>query len=216
MATTNSYLGFNLSPTATSGQGAYGLVPGQIGAPVSNWSQLMQNVPGFSSMTSGATGDISSELAGTLSPGTMSTLTNSAASRGISLGQPNSPISNEIGLNLIGSTSEALQNQGLSDYLKFTGTAGGMQLDPTLQADIAQSNATLGSAPDPSQAVNAEQSWIQQYMQMMNPAHMTYNPAGNMGYSAGGMGIQDNAWNYGSNSGYGDSGNPYTVYDTGG
>jgi len=165
----SSYLGFNYTPTSTGGNGAYGAVPGQIGMPPSIWQEGQNAVPQLGGLTTQTATNIGSELSGQLSPGTNQNLYDSAAARGVSLGQPNSAISNEIGLNLLGTTSETLQNTGINNYMNFLGGVGSQQLSPDLTSSIGQSNAILGAAPDPSAAVGAEQSWLQQYYQMMNP-----------------------------------------------
>jgi hypothetical protein len=161
---------YNVSPTPTAGTNAFGLVPGQTALPPSIWDELNQNVPNYGALTSSATGDISSMLGGQISPTTQSNIWNSAAARGVSLGQPDSPISDEIGLGLTGQTSEGLQQQGVGDYNTLTGTLGSEQQNPALMADISQSNANLAAAPSPEAAANYAQSLYQQYMQMMNPA----------------------------------------------
>jgi hypothetical protein len=210
---------YNVSPAPTTGQGAFGEVPGQTALPPSIWDQLNSNIPGYGAMTTSATGDIQSQLNGTLSPSTMSNIGNYAASRGVSLGQPNSPMSNEIGMNVTGTTTEGLEQQGLGNYNTFTGTAGSEQQNPALMADISQSNAVLGSAPDPSAAAAYSQSLYDEYMAKMNPAggtggfSMTGNPQGNYSqfpmFGGGGAGA------YGSIN-YGGGGSPYSVYNTGG
>jgi hypothetical protein len=210
---------YNASPTPTTGQGAYGMVPGQTALPPSIWDQLNSNIPGYGAMTNSATGDIQSQLNGTLSPSTMSNIGNYAASRGVSLGQPNSAMSNEIGMNVTGTTTEGLEQLGLGNYNTFTGTAGSEQQNPALMADISQSNAVLGSAPDPSAAAAEQQSLFNQYLAKMNPAGgtgsftNTGNPMGNYSsfpmFSGGSGGT--GSFGYGSSGG-----NPYSVYNTSG
>lgn len=186
--------GFNISPTPTAGNGAYGSVPGQVNAPPSIWSQLLGSLPGIGGATGAATGDITSMLSGLLSPSTQGAITNQAASRGVTLGQPNSPISNEIGLGLTGQTSEGLQNQGLSSLMNLIGTVGSQQQNPALLTDIAQSNAINAAAPNPQAAANQLLSLFQQYQQQMNPAggrSTTFNPAGNFGGGSAGGAFSD-------------------------
>ena len=214
-------MAYNVSPTATSGQGAFGLVPGQTQAPPSIWDQLNQNVPNYGAMTTSATGNIQSMLNGQVSPSTMMNMGNQAASRGVSLGQPNSPISNNIGLNLLGTTSEGLQQQGLQDYNTFSGTAGSQQQNPALMSEISQSNAVLGSAPDPSASAAYAQSLYDQYLQKMSPsggtgtyaAPQSGNPYAGMGFaSQGGGGANTSMNGFNSLMGFGQS-DPYSVFN---
>jgi hypothetical protein len=218
-------MAYNYNPTPQTGNGAFGTVPGATAPPPSLWEQLNQNVPNYGAMTTTATGNIQNMLNGEISPSTQSNIWNSAAARGVSLGQPNSPISNMVGLGLTGQTSEGLQQQGLTDYNTFTNTAGGLQQNPALMADISESNAVLGAAPNPSDSAAYAKSLYDQYMQQMSPAsgsgtysvNMPSNPYSNFSHiqypsnlvGGGGTG------NYQSIPG-GSGGNPYSVYDTGG
>jgi hypothetical protein len=178
----STYNGYNYTPQPTTGSGAFGSVPGTTAMPPSVWEQLNQNIPNYSAMTNSATGNISDMLAGKISPATSQNIWNSAAARGVSLGQPNSQIGNMIGLNLTGQTTEGLQQQGLQDYNTFTGTAGSLQQNPSLMAEISQSNANLAAAPSPEAAANYAKSLYDQYMKSVNPAtgtSLTFTPQSN-------------------------------------
>ena len=166
-------------------------MPGAINAPPSVWDELNQNVPNYGPMTQSATGDISSLLSGQLSPSTMNNIGNYAASRGVAMGQPNSPLSNLIGMNVTGTTTEGLEQQGLGDYNSLTGTLGATQQNPALLSNIAEENAVNASAPNPQAASQELQSLFAQYMN--NPARGTgqyssFNPsgAGSGGSASGG------------------------------
>jgi hypothetical protein len=211
-------MAYNYNPAPQSGNGAFGTVPGATQIPPSLWEQLNQNVPNYGAMTTSATGSIQDMLSGKLSSGTTSNIWNSAAARGTALGQPNSPMGTAIGLNLTGNTSEGLQQQGLTDYNTFTNTAGGLQQNPALMADISQSNAVLGAAPNPSDSAAYAKSLYDEYMQkMQNPA------SGSGSYS---MNVPSNPYSQFSTGGqgtgsyqstpYGSGSNPYSVYSTGG
>ena len=179
---------YNTSPTPTQGNGAFGLVPGQISAPPSIWEQLNQNVPNYGALTSSATGDIQSQLNGQINPATQSNIWDSAASRGVSLGQPNSPLSNMIGLNLTGQTSEGLINTGIGNYNSLTGTLGQTQQNPALLANIAETNSINAAAPNPQAAASYAQQLFNEYMQKMNPPQSGFynaTPAGGGGFNSG-------------------------------
>ena len=224
---TNEYMGFNLSPLPTGGQGAYGKVPGQIGAPPSIYDQLSNVYPNIQGLTSGAGAAIGNQLAGQLSPETQSNIGNYAAARGLSMGQPNSPLANMIGMNITGTTSEALQQQGIGNYQNFLTGLGNTQNNPALLSEIAQYNAMLGAAPDPEAAANQQLSLLDRYMS-------GYGSGGSP--ASGGRGSisfsgQTTGLGYGSPAGFGGMGtggyygNPlsslgnssaFTMFDTGG
>jgi len=145
--------GFSLNPAPTQGSGTtFGMVPGAIGAPPSIWDQT-QAIPGMAANTSAETGLIGSQLAGQLSASTIQNLTNTAASRGMSLGQGgNSGLTNETLMSTMGLSQEQLQQQGSSNYMNFLGASGQQQQNPQLLADIASRNAAMAAAPNPTLA----------------------------------------------------------------
>lgn len=158
-------------PGAGSGS-PYGAVPGAIGVPPSIFSQVNTAVPGASNLAAGAAGNIASEQAGVLSPGTQNLLTNKAAALGVNQGQPGglpgNTISNENLLGQMGLTSEQLSSQGDQNYLSFLGGVGNAQLSPNLLTDIASNNATLAAAPNPTAAASQQQQLMQQYFDMLH------------------------------------------------
>jgi len=169
-----TYDNFLLGAQPGAGSNAYGYQVGQVGAPPSIWEQLSQNLPGFSDLTSTGTSGIMDELKGVLSPSTTMNLANTAASRGVQLGQPNSPLSSMINLNLLGTTSENLKSKGLSDLNSFLSTTGQMQQSPQLLSQIAEQNAINAAAPNPEEAA---QQQIATYRQMMQEMMSQANPA---------------------------------------
>ena len=217
---------YNVNPAPTAGNGAYGLVPGQTAIPPSIYQESIGSIPGLAGLGTQTATDIGSQLSGQLSPGTLGTLQDKAAAFGVGAGTPftsgtgSGSLPTSDYLESIGLTSEGLQNQGIGNYNSFLGSIGSQQLSPELTSSISQSNAVLGSAPSPSAAVSAEQSWLQQYQQMMNPAVSGFssNPAGYgqfTGPSFGSLG-----GNFAS-TGWADGGNPsgadpYSVYSFGG
>lgn len=154
--------GYGAAGAPSGGRGIYGDVPAQIALPPSLWEQAMKANPAFQDQLGQENALISSQLAGEVSPSTRTNLMNQAAARGVSIGAPNSAISNMIGLNLLGTTSEALQQAGSQNYMNLLGMTGKMQLDPTLMAEIADRNARMAAAPDPTLAgQHAEQLALQ-------------------------------------------------------
>lgn len=178
MATaTNNY---NTTPAATNWWPTWGGKPGAIGTPPSTYDQLNANVPYYGTATNQAMGDINSMLSGQLSPETTGNIWNAAASRGVALGQPNSPISNEIGLGLTGNSSEQLQQQGLGDYGSITSLLGSQQNNPQMLADIAEQNAVTAAAPDPK-AAGGYATWLMQ--QQLDAGNNNYGGIGGSGVS---------------------------------
>jgi hypothetical protein len=128
------------------------MVPGAIGIPPSVWQQEQQ-IPGVSAATTANMGNINSELAGQLSPGTTENLEDSAAARGLSLGQGgNTGLVDETLLKTLGLTQEELQQAGATNLNQFLSTSGGMQTSQDLAATIASSNATNAAAANPTLA----------------------------------------------------------------
>lgn len=149
---TGGPINFNLNPQPQSGSGTFGAVPGAIGAPPSIWEQT-QAIPGMANLTGQNTSLIGSQMSGNLSPSTISSLTDSAAARGVQLGQGGSTgLTNEILLKTLGLTHEQLQQQGQQNYLSFLGASGQQQQNPQLLAEIASRNATMAAAPNPTAA----------------------------------------------------------------
>lgn len=148
----------NLSPTPQTYSAAYGGKPGQLTAPQSIFEQLNQNVPDYANLTSSATSGVKSQLAGRLDPSTMRNIWDSAAARGVSLGQPNSALSNMIGLNLTGNTSQNLINTGIGNYGNLSNLWGSQQLSPELMSGIQAQNSVWNAAPDPKAVADQQKS----------------------------------------------------------
>jgi len=194
------------------------MVPGAISEPPSIWDQLSTNLPNFGALTQTGTNDILGQLKGILSPETQGNIGNYAAARGVSLGQPNSPISNLIGMNVTGTTTEGLQQQGLQNLNNIFTTTGSMQQNPALLSNIQETNAVNAAAPDPSAAANQLLSLYQKYM---NPAGgtmggFTFQPQANpySQFQQFQNQSQQNPFNTnapGQGGGYG-SGNPFQVF----
>lgn len=172
-------MGFNLNPGTQGGSGAFGAVPNSVGAPPSIFSQVGTAVPGSTTAAGGALGDINSELAGVLSPGTQNLLQNKAAALGVTVGQPGgtagNTLTNQNLLDNMGLTSEGLANQGIGNYLGFLGGVGQQQLQPSLLTDIASNNATMAAAPNPAAAQQQQQNLMMQYFNLL---HGQSAPAG--------------------------------------
>lgn len=152
---------FSNNPTPTSGNGSQGLVPGQVANPI----------PNASTLNTTAGNDLAAKLSGTLSPGTQNALQNASAEWGISSGMGDG---SGIGWNQlygnIANASENQQQQGLTDYNQITG--------PQFQTNLAQNNANLAAAPDPSASASYAQKLYNDYLQQMQRGK---SPAGGTG-----------------------------------
>lgn len=196
--TTTDNTNYNINPTTSDWFPVWGGKPGQLAEPPSTFDQLNANVPYYGAATSGAMGDINSMLSGNLSPGTTSNIWNQAASRGVDLGQPNSPMSNQLGLNITGNTSEGLQQQGLGDYGSITSLLGSQQNNPQLLADIAEQNAVTAAAPDPH-AAGGYATWLQKQATQGNGDATTMGIIGGVLGLLGGTDLSS-LWSSGSKS----------------
>ncbi len=152
---------YGISPAPTTGQGAYGLVPGQIGIPPSTYQQTLGALPGLGTAGTQATSNIMNELQGQISPQALRNIQDAAARFGVSSGMPGTnamPGTLASNANLLGNyrTTEQLQQQGQQNYLNTLGAVGQQQINPALAADIAAHNAQLGAAPDPKAAAQQQ------------------------------------------------------------
>lgn len=159
----------NINPTPQSGQGAFGMVPGALSLP-NPAGDLSAQLPGLSKLNSTASGDLQSLLGGTLSAGTTNALQNAAATYGTTSGMSGGAGGmagldwNSLYGNIAGA-STAQQQQGMQDYSSLIPTVSGTQtVSPTLQAQIAGTNASNAAAPNPTQAASYAEQLFNQYL----------------------------------------------------
>lgn len=153
MATIPSLASYNVNPSPlTVGQGAYGAVPGPIGLPPSTYSQVGDVLPSLDQLTSQAGNVVGSQLAGQVPSGTIGQIQDAAAAFGVRSGMPGSGLQANLGAENLGLSAMQLQQQGLQNYQSLIPSIGSTMLSPNLVSGIAQQNALLGAAPDPSQA----------------------------------------------------------------
>jgi len=191
-------LPFNLNAPARTGQGPYGLVPGNIGLP-----GVYQDVAGVFPNLSGNIGALSrsigSELAGELDPNTVAMLQNTAAQFGIGQGVPLSPFAGSSGLRHLGLTAEAQRARGAQNLLSSLPTlARTLTVQPETQLAVADRNATLNAAPDPAKAAAEAQRLFDLYMAKLTRGGGGGAQFGGGGGSsrgpAGGTGVFDSPW----------------------
>jgi hypothetical protein len=158
---------FNINAPPRAGQGPYGSVPGAIGLPPV-YNDVAGVFPGLAGNVAGASRNIANELAGELDPQTIAMLQNTAAQFGIGKGVPLSPFSGASGLRHLADTVEGQRRKGIEDLNSTLPTiAKTLTVDPNLQAEIANRNATLNAAPDPAAAAAEAERKFLQYMNLL-------------------------------------------------
>lgn len=175
---------YNVTPSPTGGQGPYGLVPGTIGVPPSTFQQFSTAFPGLSGAPGQISSNIMSELQGEISPQALRNMQDTAARFAVSSGMPGSnaiPGSLANNSNLLENilTTQQIQHQGQQDYLGTLGGVGAQQTNPNLAAQIAEANAQLKAAPDPTAAA---QQQLANYYAALQAAR---GPGGGSGGSPG-------------------------------
>lgn len=175
---------FNYSPPPTSGKGAFGMVPGQVGMP-SPFSDLAANYPNLSQTNASVSGNIASELNGQLSPGTTRALQTTAAQHGVASGMPGMEGGSMNLNNMFGNVagySEGLQHQGLQDYNSTIPTISSTQtVKPETQIALGEQNAVNAAAPDPTQAAGYAKKMFDEYLAKIHPQGNTEEISGKMG-----------------------------------
>lgn len=154
--------------------------------PASLYSQV-QGVPGVPALTSAATGNISSLLAGKLSPDVMQEVQDAGATWGVQSGMPGSGAARDVTLQSLGLNSMQAQQTGQQDYMNFLTGAGSLMLDPSLQSEIANRNSIMASAPDPAAAAQQQRNDFSSYLWGMNRGGTGFtDPSGSPITSSGG------------------------------
>src|SRR5687768_15325764 len=70
---------FNAAPAPMGGRGAYGSVPGPVAVPPSIWQQMSAINPAQQQQASAISGNIGNQIAGQLSPNTINSIRDNAA-----------------------------------------------------------------------------------------------------------------------------------------
>lgn len=156
---TDPSAGFNLSPAPQTGQGPYGMVPGQLGLPTPA-ADLGAQAPGLQAANAAGMEGLIARLGGQLSPGTNRMIQDATAAWGVGHGLPGfrGLVANK-GLRDLGLMSENVQHQAIQDYANLIPTISRTQtVDPNLQYQIALQNSLNAAAPDPTQANLAAQA----------------------------------------------------------
>lgn len=151
----NYTLPFNLTPQPTTGQGAYGAVPGPVGVPPNLWEQIGGVYPAADQLGQ-ASDVIGNQLAGQLSPEEIAAYQTYGAQFGVGKGTPLSTFAGQAGLLNVGRGVAATQQAGLSNYERMLGSLSGLMTPQNLATDIAERNALMAAAPDPQAAAEQQ------------------------------------------------------------
>jgi len=155
---------YNVNPPPSGYSPIFGGVPGPIGVP-NPFQDLSGVYPNLSGTNAQLSADIMGELSGRLSPETQALLQDKGAAFGVSSGMPGSGLARSRTLRDLGLTSEALQQQGISDYDKAIQAISRTQtVSPEIQAEIAARNAQVAAAPIPSQAASYAKQLFDEYL----------------------------------------------------
>lgn len=146
-------------------------------------AQMQKNLPGYGAMTTADTGNIQSNLAGTVNQDVIQLLQQQAAERGVSTGLPGAPITDAAYLRALGLTSLQLQQLGHTQLTEaMARTPIQRQQTTTMTRDLGEERAIYASAPNPRAA--AEQAIANARMGMgegqgisRGPGVTTINPA---------------------------------------
>lgn len=187
-----SFTSYGVGGGGGYGGNAYGTKPAQIPLPDTLYKQTAGVAPLLPQLTTGAAGNIQSELNGNLSSGTIDLLKNASAERSVASGMPGSDFGENNYLKSLGLTSEGVSQKGIGDYLSFLTGVGSQQLSPETQVDVANRNANVAAAPDPAAAAAAQLSIYNQYM---NPAGGTISKSGSKSPRPAGIyGVWNPTW----------------------
>lgn len=155
---------FTASPTPTQGNGAFGLVPGQLGLP-DPYGNLAARLPGLGEANTAATSNVLAQLRGELPQDVLEQIQNNAARFGVQSGMPGSQFAGNRGLRDLGLTSLQVQQQGLGNLNSLaTQTAATQVLNPQLAAQIAETNSQNAAAADPTKKASYAKSLFDQYL----------------------------------------------------
>lgn len=158
---------YNATPAARSGNGIYGAVPGLTGLP-DPYEDLAGVFPDLDAANAKLSGNILNQLNGVLSPATMAAIQDAGAKFGVSSGMPGAGLAGYKSLRDLGLSTEAVQQQGLTNYNATIPTIKATQtVNPETQIALSQSNAALAAAPDPTLAGQHSEALYKEYLGKM-------------------------------------------------
>lgn len=154
------------APT-TDPHGAFGSIPKDIPMPDPH-GDLANLYPGLDQQTGKLSSNIMQQLFGELSPETQMAIQDAAARFGVTSGMPGSGLSRSRIARDLGLSTEAIQQEGLKNYLAATqGIRNTQTVDPGLQTNINQINSMNRAAPNPTQAASYAKKLFDEYMQTL-------------------------------------------------
>lgn len=154
------------APT-TDPHGAFGTVPKDVPMP-NPFGDLSSIYPNLAAANAAVSGNVESQLAGELSPATQAAIQDAAARFGVTSGMPGSGLARNRTVRDLGLTTEAIQDQGLKNYLAAINQISATQtVNPTLQTEINTTNTLNRAAPNPTDAANYSKTLFDQYLQTL-------------------------------------------------
>lgn len=161
---------YPVSPSPQTYDPIFGGIPGNISLP-NPFQDLSNAVPGLSGLNSQASGDLSAQFSGQLSPSTINMIQDQAAQWGAGAGMPGfqaGSLGGNLGLRNLGLSAEQQIQNAFNNYSKFIPTASATQtVPPALQAEIATLNSYLNAAPNPAAAGNHAQDLFNNYLRSL-------------------------------------------------
>jgi hypothetical protein len=146
------------------GGNPFGSVPSPIAVPPNIYAQTAGVVPNLDALAKGAGAFAGSELAGQLSPETINAIQDEGAAWGVQSGMPGSGLAQNRSLRNLGLNVEAIQHQGVGDFLSTLTGIGKTMTDPGLAAEISNRNSVFAAAPNPAAAAaEMERQWMEKF-----------------------------------------------------
>ena len=165
-SSTNFNLANPFAPT-TDPHGPFGSIPKDVPMP-NPFGDLSKIYPGLGAANAAAGANIASQMAGQLSPATQAAIQDASAQFGVSSGMPGSGLQRSRTVRDLGLSTEAIQDQGLKNYLAALGVISNTQtVNPALQTEINTQNTLNRSAPDPTAAAAYSKTLFDQYLANM-------------------------------------------------
>jgi len=159
--------GYSNTPGPQQGTGAFGLVPGSIGAP-DPYTDLAAKLPGLGEGNTAAMSGILPLLRGELPGDVKQQIENEGATFGVRSGMPGSELATNRTLRDLGLTSLQGQSEGLSRLGSLVGSTSQTQtVNPALQTEISATNASNAAAPNPEAQAAYSSALFQRYLNSM-------------------------------------------------
>ena len=202
---------YNPQPTYGSNT-ATGMVPGAITAPDPS-ADLAAQYPNLYSTNSAISSDILAGLKGQISQSDLNYMQDQSAGKAAASGMPGTNVMSGTLMGNrsardIGKMQYQVQQDAINNYNKTIPTVSNTQtLSPTLQTEIAGTNAVNAASPNPASAQSYAQQLYDQHLQAARgPGGGTTATGGSGGPAGGTMPTTQSSPSYGSGGTYGATG----------